>query len=109
MIVGLGVLAIASVRLSREVTKQVHGMGQEPGLTRRGFHRAAAEVSRIVVPTEQQTGAPQRVVRPAPMANDSRRRQTLENLLALADARQRFAHLSELCRYPSGRPDCERK
>jgi hypothetical protein len=33
-------------------------MGQNPRLMRRGFHRAAAQPSRIVVPTEQQAGSP---------------------------------------------------
>jgi hypothetical protein len=50
--VGFRVLLIESVGLRREVTEQVQGMGQEPRLTRRGFYCAAAEPSRIFMPTE---------------------------------------------------------
>src|SRR5215471_18320699 len=81
--------------------------GCVPRMTRRGFNRAVTEALRLVESAEQQTGAPERLIVPAPMKNDGSRRLTLEKLLTLPQPIQRLAGLAELCQYPGG--CCDRR
>ena len=81
-VVGLAALGVEPVGMGRDVAEQVQRVGREPGVTRRGFDRAVAQAPRLVEPTEQQTGTPQRVIGPAEIADDSPCRLTLEELLA---------------------------
>ena len=104
-VVGLAALGIEPVGMGRDVAEQVQRMGREPGVTRRGFDRAVAQAPRLVEPAEQQTGATQRVVGPAAMADDSPRRVTLEELLAFPEPVQRLARLAELRQDPGGGGD----
>ena len=79
-------------------------MGREPVVPRRGFDRAVAQAPRLVEPAEQQSGATQRVVGPAAIAEESPRRLTFEELLALPEPVQRLTGLAELRQCP-GRGD----
>ncbi len=104
-VVGLAALGIEPVGMGRDVAEQVQRMGREPGVRRRGFERAVAQAPRLVEPAEQQTGTTQRVVGPAAMADDSPRRLTLEELLALPEPGQRLARLADLREDPGGGGD----
>src|SRR5215471_13954204 len=80
-------------------------MGQEPGVTRRGFDRAVSVAPRLVEPTEHETGAPQRMVVPTLIADASRRLLTLEQLLTFPESAQRLIRFAELRHCPSGGRD----
>src|SRR5215472_12765247 len=77
-------------------------MGREPRVTRRGFECAVAKAVCLVQPAEQETGATQRMIGQAASANDSPRRRTLEERLALPEPVQSFARLAKLGPCPSG-------
>ena len=78
-VVGLAALGVESVGMGRDVAEQVQRIGREPGMSGREFDRAVTQTLRLVEPAEQQTGATQRMVVPAAMADESLRRLTLES------------------------------
>ena len=88
--------------MRRNVTEQVQRMGRESVVSRRGFDREVGEPSRLVEAAKQQTGAPQRVVVPAELADLTPCRLTLDELLAFLEAVQRPARLAELRQHPGG-------
>ena len=65
--------SIEPVGMRRNVTEQVLSMGREPGLTYKRFNCAVTQTPRLVEPAEQQTGATQRLVHPATMAEEASR------------------------------------
>jgi len=81
-VVGLAALSIAPVGMRRDVAEQVLSMGREPGLTYKRFNCALTQTPRLVEPAEQQTGATERLVHLATMAEEASRLLTLEQLLA---------------------------
>jgi hypothetical protein len=75
-------------------------MGRESGSDSREFKGAVAEAPRLGESAEEQTGATQRVVAPAEMANGSARRLTLEEVLCFLEAIQCLAGIVELRQDP---------
>ena len=71
-------------------------------LNRRGFDGVLTQVPRLVESAEQQSGAAQRMVAVAVPGDDSPRRLTLEELLALPEPGERLARLADLCKDPRG-------
>jgi hypothetical protein len=80
-VVGLTARGIEPVGMRRDVAEQVPSVGREPGLRRRGFDRASAQALRLVESAEQKSRAAQRVVGRPDKADDSMRRETLEEPL----------------------------
>src|SRR5215471_1076089 len=69
-VVGLGGVGVTALRMGRDVTEQVPGVGGEAGMPWRGFDGAMAQPSRLVHTTEQQRRPPQRMVGPGEVAHD---------------------------------------
>src|SRR5262245_31973657 len=109
VVVSCATLGIEPVGMGRDVAEQEQSMRREPGLTQRRFDGSVGKASRLVELTEEQTGAAERMVNPAAMADGSARRETLEKALAFPELVQRFARLATLRQNPGGRPDPERK
>src|SRR5262245_10095176 len=86
--------------MGREVAEQVQSMAREAVGARTGLDRAAGQAPRLVELGEKQTGAPERMVGPAAMEDDSSRRLTLEELFTLPQPVQRLARLAELRQCP---------
>src|SRR5215472_1872788 len=84
-------------------------IGSAAGLVPRDFGCAMPQAPRLVDPTEQQTSAAQRAVRPAAMDNASLRRLMLEKLLSLSNPVQRLTRLTDLRQNPCGGGNCPRK
>src|SRR5262249_18737488 len=101
-VVGLTALGIEPIGMGRNVAEEGLRMGHKPVVTGRGFESAVGQTLRRAEPTEQQTGATQRVVGPAAIADDPPSRAALEELRAFTDPVQRLAPLTELRQAPTG-------
>src|SRR5439155_22048213 len=101
-VVSFGPLGVESVGTGRDIAQQVQRMGREAGMARREVDRESCQAPRLVDAAEQQSGPAQRVVGPGEMRHDSRRRETLDDLLAQLELIQRFARFTELRRRPGG-------
>src|SRR5215467_7197684 len=77
-------------------------MGRKPEVTRREFHRAAAQAPRFVEPAEPQTGATQRAVGPADIVHDSPRSVTVNELLGFLEPTLRLVRMAEFRQHPGG-------
>ena len=75
--------------MGRDVAEQGQRLDCDPELRRRGFDVALAQPPRLVEPAQQQSGATQRVVGPVAIADDSARREPLEELRAFPEPVQR--------------------
>jgi hypothetical protein len=81
--VGLAALGVEPVGMGRDVAEEMQRAGRPPGSTGGESKRAFAQALRGVKSVEQQTGAPQSVVRPAGVADVPARLATLRELLRL--------------------------
>src|SRR5262249_17289587 len=82
-------------------------MRREARVTRRGCERARAQALRLVEPTEEETGATQRVADPSDIANVSPRGIWLKERLAFLEPARGFARLAELRQHPGRGGDRE--
>src|SRR5260370_689454 len=81
------------------------GWGGRGGRMQGELSRPTARGGRLVGRGGKQPGGPRRAVGPAAMTDDSPRRLTLEELLALPDPVQRLARLTDLRQRPGGGGD----
>jgi len=99
-VLGFAALGVEPVGMDRDVAEQVQRVGREAGVTRRGCERAVAQALRLVEPTEEETGATQRVAGPGDIGDVSPRGIPLKQLLALPEPAHGFVHLAVLRQHP---------
>src|SRR5262245_10867596 len=100
--VGLAVLGIEPIGMGRDVAEEMVRVSRGSGVARTELDRAISLVPRYVEPTQQETGAPQRVIGTAVFADPSLRRLLLEEPLTFLDSTLRFACFIELGQDPGG-------
>src|SRR5262245_57877289 len=105
-VVGVGGPGIEPVGMDGDIAEQVQGQGGQTRITRNRFGHTSAQLPRLVQPAQRETGASQReVCSRAVSSDDTPRRLTLEEVMALLEPVQRLARLAELCKRPCGGGD----
>src|SRR5262245_60174906 len=108
-VVRLACLWIKPIRVARDITEQMQGMGRKPRLRRRRLHRTVSQTVCVIWASKPETGAAQGVVGGADEDDKSLVGLTFQQLLALPDPVHRFPCFTQLRQHPGGGDKHDRK